>query len=253
VATPIYSDLLQIRLVQFGKMLLSLLVFAIGFKSKVLLRKLDDVADGVVTPKNAGNRLFGMPKTVAAAPTRDLKRCPPREHPWEPLIDNLLIWQGAVKGTPRIMCMVYTVKGEHKKPRAPLQQAQFKTWATRCDKFLFFTDEDLGALPHQVVTPLVGKEEYTNMWQKVRAIWKYAYEHLVADYDYFTINGDDLYMNVENLRRLLLRPDIAEKHARNEPLYLGRRFMMDDNKTEFNTGGYKQMIHSRLVYTSTVL
>lgn len=49
-------------------------------------------------------------------------------------------------------------------------------------------------LPHR------GPETYNNMWQKVRCMWGYAYDHFLDYYDYFHISGDDSYLVLENMR-----------------------------------------------------
>lgn len=47
-----------------------------------------------------------------------------------------------------------------------------------------------------------GPETYGNMWQKIRAIWKYISFHYKDDFDWFVLGGDDLFMIVENLRKV---------------------------------------------------
>lgn len=50
-----------------------------------------------------------------------------------------------------------------------------------------------------------GPEEYSNMWQKSRAIWKYINFHYRNDFDWFVLGGDDLFLIVENLRKVVVR------------------------------------------------
>lgn len=40
------------------------------------------------------------------------------------------------------------------------------------------------------------------MWQKSRAIWKYIDRHYKNDYDWFVLGGDDIFLIVENLRKV---------------------------------------------------
>ena len=47
-----------------------------------------------------------------------------------------------------------------------------------------------------------GPEEYNNMWQKSRAIWKYINFHYIDDFDWFVLGGDDVFVIVENLRKV---------------------------------------------------
>lgn len=51
-----------------------------------------------------------------------------------------------------------------------------------------------------------GPEEWGNMWQKSRAIWKYINFHYKDDFDWFILGGDDIFIIVENLRKVLLQP-----------------------------------------------
>ena len=43
------------------------------------------------------------------------------------------------------------------------------------------------------------------MWQKSRAIWKYINFHYINDFDWFMLGGDDLFVIVENLRKVWVR------------------------------------------------
>lgn len=47
-----------------------------------------------------------------------------------------------------------------------------------------------------------GPEEWGNMWQKSRAIWKYIDKHYKNDFDWFVLGGDDIFIIVENLRKV---------------------------------------------------
>ena len=108
------------------------------------------------------------------------------------------------KRNSKILCMVYTVGLPES--RSSLK-AISETWAHKCDGFFAASNEtnhSLGAidLPHK------GPEEYANMWQKIRSMWAYAYDHYRNEYDFFHIAGDDTYIVVENLRSFLDGPDV---------------------------------------------
>jgi len=113
------------------------------------------------------------------------------------------------RGTPsKILCLVYAV---HLPPtyRNPSLAAQADTWGRRCDGFLAasnLTDHATGAvdLPH------AGPEAYGNMWQKIRTLWTYAYDHYRGEYDFFYIGGDDVYVVVDNLRAYVDGPQVRE-------------------------------------------
>jgi len=111
---------------------------------------------------------------------------------------------GGRKRKSRILCMIYTV--DLPGSRSDLQ-AQAETWGSQCDGFIAAsnaTDHSIGSidLVHQ------GPEEYRNMWQKIRSMWAYAYDHFLDEYDFFHIAGDDVYMVIENLRSFLDGPDV---------------------------------------------
>jgi len=89
-----------------------------------------------------------------------------------------------------------------------------------------------------VGVPHEGPEEYNNIWQKTRANWRYVYEYYRDEFDYFHFGGDDLFVLVPNLKAYLASGPIKARNDRGEPLYLGRRFDNQGNKTNlFNFGG----------------
>eukprot|EP00977_Amphora_coffeiformis_P011277 scaffold2716_cov179-Amphora_coffeaeformis.AAC.11 len=97
----------------------------------------------------------------------------------------------------KLLCLIYTYDAAHPRVRAIAQ-----TWGRQCDGFLAasnVTDASIGAinLPH------TGPETYENMWQKIRSMWNYTYQHYRAQFDYFYILGDDMYVAVENVRAYL--------------------------------------------------
>ena len=150
------------------------------------------------------------------------------------------------------MCIIYCIKSKHDTAVAAVR----RTWGHKCDGFAAMSDEtdpDLPALnvPHE------GKEEYKNIWQKVRSIWLMVYQRYYDDFEWFYIGGDDLYIIVENLRLYLNSDEIVragwiKQPARASanggesgttaveavPLFLGRRFAQGGNAERmFNSGG----------------
>jgi hypothetical protein len=107
--------------------------------------------------------------------------------------------------TTKILCMVYTV---HTPTDGHTNlEAQASTWGHGCDGFIAMsnvTQHEVGAihLDHD------GPESYSNMWQKIRSMWMYAYTHYLDDYDYFHICGDDVYLHVPNMRSYLDGPEV---------------------------------------------
>lgn len=134
----------------------------------------------------------------------------------------------------RIFCMVYATQAKH----ATAITAVRNTWASRCDGFIAMSDKTDVAIPALNV-PHEGKEEYNNIWQKIRAIWLYVHDRHADDFDYFIVGGDDMYVIVDNLRLYLNSKEILDATAKGQyPLFLGRRFAQNGNTDMmFNSGG----------------
>jgi hypothetical protein len=116
--------------------------------------------------------------------------------------------------SPRILCGMYTYSAMR-----DLTRTQALTWGYKCDGFLAFSNE---TIPSLGIVDLLhqGEESYNSMWQKTRSIWAYIYDHLLDDFDYFHLGGDDMYVMVENLRHFL-----TEVHAttiEGTPLHFGQ-------------------------------
>ena len=133
---------------------------------------------------------------------------------------------------PRIGCFVYSTVNS-----VANMGAINATWARRCDSFAFLTDQHVPTLP-TVVLAHRGAEAYQNMWQKVRAIWKWVWATHGAAHEWFVLGGDDMYYVVENLRQLVTQTAaLRERDAAGKPLFLGRRFAGGAGTGTFNAGG----------------
>lgn len=135
------------------------------------------------------------------------------------------------EGVPRakIFCTAYTVESNHNKIPAIRE-----TWGQRCDGFMIPSTVTNASLDTVNILHL-GEEDYWNIWQKVRSIWAYIYDHYYNDYDWFHFAGEDQYVIVENLRMYVESETIrsaanggkdplldwAQEYQ--TPLYLGRR------------------------------
>ncbi|CAM9742924.1 unnamed protein product [Chrysoparadoxa australica] len=100
---------------------------------------------------------------------------------------------------------------------------------------LVFSDQDDGTIPTHKINH-EGEEDYKNMWQKIRAIWKYVHHWYRDDYEWFLIAGDDTYFLMENLRKYLLSKEITAASEGLLPMYLGRG-LKNDAGMHFNAGG----------------
>ncbi|CAM9666863.1 unnamed protein product [Ectocarpus sp. 12 AP-2014] len=162
------------------------------------------------------------------------------------LLDQTHVWQGARKTTPRVFCGIYTHQNNH------ATKAIKETWASHCDGFVAFSDAaDLDLQTFQIKHE--GPEEYANMWQKSRAIWKYINFHYKGDFDWFVLGGDDLFIIVENLRKYLLSEEVKRaagglENGGTTPVYLGRRLrgFGDDNRI-YNNGGASYVLNQASV------
>lgn len=118
----------------------------------------------------------------------------------------------------------------------------------KCDGFMVGSNKTDPSV-HAVSIPHEGEEEYNNIWQKVRSMWSYIYDHYYEKYDWFHIGGDDLFLIVENLRLYLESEEIKTAanggiylpdgtETKQVPLFLGRRFAYQgDMEDIFNSGG----------------
>ncbi|CAN0045847.1 unnamed protein product [Ectocarpus sp. 4 AP-2014] len=164
------------------------------------------------------------------------------------LIDQVDVWGGAAKTAPRIFCGVYTYHANHDTKIKAIKE----TWASRCDGFVAFSDQVDLAVPSFKIKH-EGPEEWDNMWQKSRAIWKYIDRHYSNDFDWFVLGGDDIFLIVENLRKYLLSDDIKKaaggfKDGGSVPMYLGRRFRPKGNNDRiFNSGGAAYLLNQKSV------
>jgi len=146
---------------------------------------------------------------------------------------NKFVLEGGGKPRAKIYCHIYTTQKQ-----GPRIQSIRETWGHRCDGFHVastITDRSIDSvnIPHE------GREEYQNMWQKVRAMWVYVYVNYYDSYDWFHIGGDDMYVLVENLRLYLESEEIVTaSNGGEQPLLLGQIFYQNFySSATYVTGG----------------
>ncbi len=105
----------------------------------------------------------------------------------------------------RLFCGIYTLKKSHQTN----VKATRNTWAKKCDGFIAFSDERDESIP-SINIHHEGLEEYDNMWQKSRSIWKLLAKSFISSYDFFLLGGDDMFYIIENLRYYLSSPEIMK-------------------------------------------
>ena len=116
----------------------------------------------------------------------------------------------------RILCLC-TTSGKFHRSRAIFVKA---TWAQRCSKTIFISDQHDLFLDTKVLTT---KNQWSDLWAKTRLSFQWAYDHMGNDYDWFVKADDDTFLIVENLRLFLsnFNPD--------ESYYFGRNFLSGDD------------------------
>jgi glycoprotein-N-acetylgalactosamine 3-beta-galactosyltransferase len=134
--------------------------------------------------------------------------------------------------TPKIMCMVYSMKVNH----ATNIRAMRETWAPYCDGFLVFSTANDTRIP-AISLPHDGPEDYDNMWQKVRSILKFVGTHYLDDFDFFYQGGEDLFVVPQNLKRYLQQMMEDDNKTPEDDYFVGRRFHGSSRLNYFNTGG----------------
>lgn len=129
-----------------------------------------------------------------------------------------------------VLCAIFTMESNH----ATKVRAITDTWGRKCTQFLAFSTVDDASIPSIHIHHL-GAEEYRNMWQKTRAIWRYIYTHYRRDFDYFLLGGDDMYYVMENLYQYLNSEEVRSVRRQGRGVYLGRVFKKEE--ALFNSGG----------------
>jgi hypothetical protein len=148
------------------------------------------------------------------------------------LTEKIQIHPPPVKNdTIRLLCIVYTYPGNR-----DLYRSLALTWGYQCDGFLGFSTETIPQLG-LVDLPHLGKETYSNIWQKVRSIWAYVHDNYLDDYDFVHICGDDVYMMVNNMRRYLTEIQHRQSINPHTPLYLGQWVPVPSARLLFVHGG----------------
>lgn len=130
-------------------------------------------------------------------------------------------------GNNKLLCLIYTMETAH----ATNIRAIRETWASGCDGFLAFSTKSDPRIP-TISLKHKGPEDYYNMWQKVRSIWKFVGDHYQSQFDWFYIGGEDMFVIPQNLKNYLGTFDSSK------PYFLGRRFKGGGGGgTYFNSGG----------------
>ena len=191
--------------------------------SKELCEEINDEGSGNVTDEN--KQCFRESMIQSTAPlysSGENITINPSNHAGVPG-DNVTV---SVR-PPKVLCLIYTMEVRH----ATRVRAIRETWAGGCDGFLAFSTVSDPRIPAMHVKHS-GKEEYKNMWQKVRSIWKFVGQHYLEQFDWFYIGGDDLFVLPQNLKNYLA--SLLSKDG-SDPKQKGLHHKT--GKVYFNTGG----------------
>lgn len=120
-----------------------------------------------------------------------------------------------VRMNKTVLCMVYSYSGNR-----DYLNAIAETWAPKCDGFVAASDETDPSVGAMHMT-FEGGESYGNMWNKLRAMYRYAYDHYLNDFDVFYVLGDDVYVIVENLKYLISIGGAKGPWDESRPLFAG--------------------------------
>ncbi|KAF8567530.1 hypothetical protein P879_08681 [Paragonimus westermani] len=112
-------------------------------------------------------------------------------------------------GLPKVFCWITTMPSNIVKAIAVK-----RTWARRCDQYLFISSEHTSDLPS--VAAVSGEGRHL-LWNKTKFALTYLYKHFGGKYDYFYKADDDTYVFVDNLKRLLL-----ERFSPETPVLIGQ-------------------------------
>ena len=146
------------------------------------------------------------------------------------LIDGVPIrGMDALEAGPSIFCGIYTMEKNH----ATNIRAMRETWAPHCDGFVAFSTATDPRIP-AIAIEHEGPEEYNNMWQKSRSIWKFIGKHYRKDFDYFILGGERSFCSAWQLETILEKPGPVSQTT---TCFAGRRFKGYGDNNYFNSGG----------------
>jgi len=113
----------------------------------------------------------------------------------------------------RIACIIITCPSHHETHVTAIKE----TWAKRCDYPLFMSSTEDPLLPSiDALGKDNGADTKTNVWNKNKGAFKYAYEHYFDKVDWFLKAEDDTFVVMENLRAFLSQYD-----TENEAMWFG--------------------------------
>ena len=158
---------------------------------------------------------------------------------WKDMLNKIQVATPNEQANVNLLCVVKTHSGEHKTRTRRVAD----TWAPRCNKTIFVSNQEDPAIANIRVLKLHGKEEWNNLWEKTRRIFKLLATPEFAEYAWVFYCDTDTYTIVENLRALIFR-----YHAIKRPVYAGHRLKFNGNVgTIYNSGGAGTLLNRAAV------
>ncbi|CAJ0931858.1 unnamed protein product, partial [Mesorhabditis belari] len=142
------------------------------------------------------------------------------------LLIHILLKNADAYRNTSLLCLIHTATPSHETRAHTI----LRTWAPRCDEFLFFTDSQMSPeIPH-VYWPELHTRDHS--WEKIRKVFNYVAEKYPRKFDWYLRADDDAYIVVDNLRAFL------SKHSPNVPHYFGYRWNYFSEQGYADGGAY---------------
>ncbi|CAJ0598044.1 unnamed protein product [Cylicocyclus nassatus] len=124
----------------------------------------------------------------------------------------------------KVFCWVATHPVNHEtKARAVME-----TWGPSCHRILFVSNETDENLPILVVK---ANETRKELWLKSSEAFKWIYNNVLDDYDWFLKADDDTYVHMDNLRALLA------SYSPYDAFSIGHQFKNGSDFATYHSGG----------------
>lgn len=151
--------------------------------------------------------------------------------------DNVLGKVVIAKSDPaqstRLACIIPSIGSDGRARKA------HQSWGHKCHRALYVTNKaHIDGIDKELVLEVHPPKDDRNSWQRLRA----ALHHVSTtpalhdENDFFLYAGDDSYVIVENLRKMLSEPYIQYLHKVGAPLYLGHRMVQSGANAPFVSG-----------------
>ena len=160
------------------------------------------------------------------------------------MLSKIRIWKSAAMGSPKILCVTSMLFQHY-----DFSSNQYQLWGKKCDHFFVFGNtsippQGIPADSAVEIHPPYGDGD-KNVWQKSRTMYKYLTNWpRLAEFQFILFTGDDAFIIVENLRKMLLEPHTQMLNSLAVPLVLGHRMTTDANLPFLSGAAYVVNMHA---------